>query len=142
MQWPNGVNNINDLIGIANRFRAYIGLTFEQRKEIHFIMALEITESNFEEVVLKSDKPVLVDFWAEWCGPCRMVGPVVDELANDYDGKAVVGKLNVDTEGAVAQQFGVRNIPTLLVFKNGEIVDKQVGATSKQVLAAKLDGAM
>ena len=105
-------------------------------------MALEITEANFEEVVMKSDKPVLVDFWAEWCGPCRMVGPVVDELAGEYEGKAVVGKLNVDTEGAVAQQFGVRNIPTLLVFKNGEIVDKQVGATSKQVLAAKLVGAM
>ena len=105
-------------------------------------MALEITEANFEKIVMKSDKPVLVDFWAEWCGPCRMVGPVVDELAGDYEGKAVVGKLNVDTEGAVAQQFGVRNIPTLLVFKNGEIVDKQVGATSKQVLAAKLDGAM
>ena len=105
-------------------------------------MALEITEANFEEVVMKSDKPVLVDFWAEGCGPCRMVGPVVDELAGEYEGKAVVGKLNVDTEGAVAQQFGVRNIPTLLVFKNGEIVDKQVGATSKQVLAAKLHGAM
>ena len=105
-------------------------------------MTLEFTDDNFEVEALNSDKPVMVDFWAEWCGPCRMVGPVVDELAGDYEGKAVVGKLNVDTEGAVAQQFGVRNIPTLLVFKNGEIVDKQVGATSKQVLAAKLDGAM
>ena len=95
-----------------------------------------------EHRVNLSKEQVLVDFWAEWCGPCRMVGPVVDELAGEYEGKAVVGKLNVDTEGPVAQQFGVRNIPTLLVFKNGEIVDKQVGATSKQVLAAKLDGAM
>ncbi len=112
------------------------------KEKKYIFMALEITEANFEKVVMKSDKPVLVDFWAEWCGPCRMVGPVVDELASDYEGKAVVGKLNVDTDGAVAQQFGVRNIPTLLVFKNGEIVDKQVGATSKQVLAAKLDGAM
>ena len=116
-------------------------LLIKKKKHI-FIMALEITESNFEELVMKSDKPVLVDFWAEWCGPCRMVGPVVDELATEYDGRAVVGKLNVDTQGAVAQQFGVRNIPTLLVFKNGEIVDKQVGATSKQVLATKLDAAM
>ena len=139
---PFGVDNINDFIGIDYRLQGYIVPTFELRKRNTFFMALEITEANFEEIVMKSDKPVLVDFWAEWCGPCRMVGPVVDELAGDYEGKAVVGKLNVDTEGAVAQQFGVRNIPTLLVFKNGEIVDKQVGATSKQVLAAKLDGAM
>lgn len=104
-------------------------------------MALEITAANFDEV-LNTDQPVLVDFWAEWCGPCRMVGPVVEELANDYEGKAVVGKLNVDTEGEIAMRYGVRNIPTLLVFKNGEIVDKQVGACPKNVLAAKLDGAM
>ena len=83
-----------------------------------------VSDESFDSDVLDSDVPVLVDYWAEWCGPCRMVGPVVDELATEYDGRAVVGKLNVDTQGAVAQQFGVRNIPTLLVFKNGEIVDK------------------
>ncbi|WP_353139064.1 thioredoxin [Pseudopedobacter sp.] len=102
-------------------------------------MALEITDANFEELVLKSDKPVLVDFWAEWCGPCRMVGPVVEELAKEYEGKAIVGKVNVDHNSEISAQFGIRNIPTLLVFKNGEIVDKQVGAVPKSVLAGKLD---
>jgi thioredoxin 1 len=102
-------------------------------------MALEITDSNFEEVVLKSDKPVLVDFWAEWCGPCRMVGPVVEELAKEYDGKAVIGKINVDHNPNVPTQFGIRNIPTLLIFKGGKLVDKQVGAVPKAKLAEKLD---
>jgi thioredoxin 1 len=102
-------------------------------------MALEITDSNFEEVVMKSDKPVLVDFWAEWCGPCRMVGPVVEELAKEYEGKAVIGKLNVDQNPNVPTQFGIRNIPTLLFFKGGKMVDKQVGAVPKSALAAKLD---
>ena len=102
-------------------------------------MALELTDANFEEKVLKSDKPVLVDFWAEWCGPCRMVGPVVEELANDYKGKAVIGKVDVDNNPGVAAQFGIRNIPTLLFIKNGEVVDKQVGAVPKQTLASKLD---
>jgi thioredoxin 1 len=103
-------------------------------------MALELTDSNFDELVLKSDKPVLVDFWAEWCGPCRMVGPVVEELSKDYDGRAVVGKVDVDSNPGISMKYGIRNIPTLLIFKGGEIVDKQVGAVPKSVLAGKLDG--
>ncbi|MGB4775543.1 MAG: thioredoxin [Daejeonella sp.] len=101
-------------------------------------MALELTDANFDEVVLKSDKPVLVDFWAEWCGPCRMVGPVVEELAKDFDGKAIIGKVNVDNNPGVSMKFGIRNIPALLFFKNGQIVDKQIGVAPKSVLAEKL----
>ena len=102
-------------------------------------MALEITDANFEELVLKADKPVLVDFWAEWCGPCRMVGPAVEELAKEYSGKAVVGKVNVDNNPGISMKFGIRNIPALLYFNKGEIVDKQIGAVPKSVLAGKLD---
>ena len=102
-------------------------------------MALEITDSNVEETVLKSDKPVLVDFWAAWCGPCRMVGPIIDELSEEYEGKAVVGKVDIDSNQQYAAQFGVRNIPTVLVFKNGELVDRKVGVSSKNDYAQALD---
>jgi thioredoxin 1 len=103
------------------------------------IMALTITDQNFEELVLKSDKPVLIDFWAEWCGPCRVVGPIVEELATDFEGKAVVGKVDVDSNPNISMQYGIRNIPTLLVFKGGQVVDKQVGAVPKTILASKLN---
>ena len=105
-------------------------------------MALEFTDSNFQELALNSDKPVLVDFWAEWCGPCRMVGPVVEELAKEYEGKAVIGKLNVDNNPQVATKYGIRSIPTILFIKNGEVVDRSVGAVPKATLAGKLQGQM
>lgn len=101
-------------------------------------MALEITDANFEQLVLKSDKPVMVDFWAEWCGPCRMVGPVVDELYTEYEGKAVIGKVNVDENPEIAGRYGIRSIPTILFIKNGQVVDKSVGAVPKAQLADKL----
>ena len=101
-------------------------------------MATQITDANFEELVLKSDKPVLVDFWAEWCGPCRMVGPIVEEISNEYADKALVGKVDVDNNPNISMQFGIRNIPTILFFKGGKVVDKQVGAVPKNVLVDKL----
>lgn len=102
-------------------------------------MALEITDANFEELVLKSDKPVVVDFWAEWCGPCRMLTPIIEEMASEYEGKAVIGKVNVDLNPGVSAQFGIRNIPTVLFVKGGEIADKSVGAVPKVQLTTKLD---
>jgi|TARA_B110000908_G_C10257709_1_gene456776 thioredoxin 1 len=99
---------------------------------------VEITDSNFEEII-NSEKPVLVDFWAEWCGPCKMIGPLVEELANEFEGKAIIGKVDVDANPEVSAKFGIRSIPTLLVFKGGEIVDKQVGAVPKSVLSEKIE---
>ena len=101
-------------------------------------MALEINESNFEEVVMNSDKPVVIDFWAAWCGPCKMIAPIIDEMATEYEGKAVIGKVDVDQNGSISAKFGVRNIPTVLIIKNGEVVDKSVGAVPKGQLVDKL----
>ena len=105
-------------------------------------MALEITDSNFEELVLKSEKPVMVDFWAAWCGPCRMVGPIIDEISNDYDGKAIVGKLDVDAHQDYAAKFGVRNIPTVLLFDKGELVGRQVGGAPKKAYSDAIDAVL
>tara|TARA_B100000795_G_C22370013_1_gene275733 strand:- start:79 stop:435 length:357 start_codon:yes stop_codon:yes gene_type:complete len=103
------------------------------------IMALEINDANFDELVLKSTKPVMVDFWAEWCGPCRMLGPIIEEVSKDYEGKAVVGKLDVDSNQEFAAKFGVRNIPTVLIFNKGELVNRQVGVSPKNVYSESLD---
>ena len=101
-------------------------------------MAFEITDSNFQTEVLDSDKVTLIDFWAEWCGPCRAIGPIVEELSKEYDGKAIIGKVNVDENPEITVKYGIRNIPTILFIKNGEVVDKQVGAVPKSMLEEKL----
>lgn len=105
-------------------------------------MAIEITDATFEEVVLKSKKPVVVDFWAAWCGPCRVLGPVIEEISQEYDGKAVVGKVDVDANQEYAAKYGIRNIPTVLIFKNGEIVNRQMGISPKQVYADAIEAAL
>jgi thioredoxin 1 len=102
-------------------------------------MALEVNDTNFEEVVVKSDKPVLVDFWAEWCGPCRMIAPIVEEISHEFEGKAIVVKCDVDNSPVVAAKYGIRNIPTILFFKDGKVADKQVGAVPKGNFVTKLN---
>jgi len=102
-------------------------------------MAIHFSDATFEEEVLKSDKPAIIDFWAEWCGPCRMVGPIIEEMAKDYEGKAIIGKVDVDSNPGITSRYSIRNIPTILFIKGGEVVDKQVGAVPKSVLVGKLE---
>jgi thioredoxin 1 len=102
-------------------------------------MTLEVNDGNFDELVVKSDKPVIVDFWAEWCGPCRMIAPFIEEISEEYSGKAVVVKCDVDSSPNVAAKYGIRNIPTVLFFKNGNVANKQVGAVPKNNFVSKLN---
>lgn len=102
-------------------------------------MVITLTDANFEEMVLKAEKPVLVDFWAEWCGPCRVIGPFVKEIADDYSDKVIVGKVDVDSNPGISTKYGIRNIPTVLFFKNGAVADKQVGAVPKGNLVNKVE---
>lgn len=112
-------------------------LVLQSKNQLKLDMALQITDANFEELV-NSGKPMVVDFWAEWCGPCRMVGPIIDELATEYDGQVTIGKLDVDSNDEVVGQFGIRNIPTVLFFKDGKMVDKVVGAVPKATFVEKI----
>ena len=100
---------------------------------------INVTDEEFQNTILEKKGLCLVDFWAEWCGPCKMIGPLVEELANEFEGKAIIGKVDVDTNPEVSAKFGIRSIPTLLVFKGGKIVDKQVGAVPKSVLSEKIE---
>lgn len=102
-------------------------------------MAIEFTSSNWNQEVLQSDKPVLVDFWAEWCGPCKMMNPIIEEIYKEYEGKAIVGKLNVSENSDISAKYAVRSIPAILIFKNGELIDKTIGVTNKNILALKIE---
>ncbi len=103
------------------------------------VMTIDITDSNFQDVVIDAGKPAVIDFWAEWCGPCRMLTPIVKELSTEYEGRVVVGKVDVDSNPGISAKYGIRNIPTLLFFKDGQVVDKQVGVVPKGSLVAKID---
>ena len=105
-------------------------------------MALEFTDGNFQAEVLDSEQPVLVDFWAEWCGPCKMLGPVIDELASDYDGKAKIGKMDIDNNREAAVTYGIQSIPSIIIFKDGEVLNKFVGISPKDELVIAIDAAM
>jgi thioredoxin 1 len=105
-------------------------------------MAFEFTDANFKSKALDNQGVTVVDFWAEWCGPCKMIGPVIEELSHEYEGKATIGKMDVDNNQEVPFTYGVRAIPTILIMKNGQVVDKQVGVTTKQALKAKIEAAM
>ena len=102
-------------------------------------MAIEFTDQNFQEEALEADDLIVVDFWAEWCGPCKMISPIIEELSDEYSGKAKIGKVNVDQNSDISMKYGIRSIPTILLLKNGEVVDKQVGVTSKEKLKTKID---
>ena len=102
-------------------------------------MAFEFTDANFKDTVLDKEGVAVVDFWAEWCGPCRMIGPIIEELSKEYDGKAQIGKVNVDHNPEISMKYGIRSIPTVRVLKHGEVVDEQVGVTTKKVLADKIE---
>ena len=119
--------------------------TFSTNKQISIMAAgshaVEATDANFEQLI-QSDKPVLIDFWAEWCGPCKMIGPVVEQLAGEYEGRAIIAKMDVDQNAQIPAKFGIRSIPTLMVFKNGQMIDKVIGAVPKNVLEQKLQAAM